>query len=62
MGVNQLITRERIQKAKLLLLAREKSVAQFSLALGFTSAHYFSWKFKQVTGISPSVYTQQKER
>ena len=60
MGVNQLIARERIQKAKQLLLAREKTVAQISQELGFASPHYFSWKFKQITGVSPSAYTQQE--
>lgn len=59
MGVNQLITRERIQAAKQLLLEQEKPVAQISMELGFTSPHYFSWKFKQVTGISPSAFAQQ---
>lgn len=61
-GIQQLITAEQIRTAKQLLAAREKTVAQISQELGFSSPHYFSWKFKQVTGSSPSAYRDTVEK
>lgn len=52
------ITAERIIRAKELLAAGEKSVTEISEELGFSSPQYFSRKFCQETGISPSRYAQ----
>jgi len=59
LGVNELIARERINAAKQLLLRREKTVGEISRELGFSTPHYFSWKFKQLVGCAPSVYAEQ---
>jgi len=56
MGINELITQERINAAKVLLLEQQKTVAQISQELGFSSPHYFSYKFKEVVGCAPSFY------
>lgn len=55
-GINETITRERIHRAKALLLAQEKTVTQISDELGYSSAQYFSQKFSQETGCPPSQY------
>lgn len=56
LGVNELIARERIEAAKQLLLERNRTIVQISQELGFSTPHYFSWKFKQMTGCAPSCY------
>jgi len=62
LGVNELITRERISAAKRLLLDGSKTVAGIAQELGFSTPHYFSWKFKQVTGVAPSQYRERSEK
>lgn len=61
LGVNELIVRERISAARKMLRTREKTVAQIAQELGFSSPHYFSWKFKQLTGCAPSHYAENGE-
>lgn len=56
MSIGEMITQERIQQAKLMLLEQKKTVAQISQELGFSSPAYFSYKFKQVVGCAPSAY------
>ena len=56
MGLNELVTHERISAAKQMLAEQNKTVVQISQELGFSSPHYFSYKFKQITGIAPSQY------
>lgn len=46
---------ERIKLAKRALLQGEK-IESLSERLGFTSIHYFSHQFKQVTGLTPTEY------
>ena len=62
MGLNKLIGYERIQVAKELLSAQEKTVFQISDELGFTSPQYFSHKFTQVVGCPPSKYAAMVQR
>ncbi len=58
LGIHELITREKLHAAKLLLRQQEKTVAQISRELGFSTPHYFSWKFKQLVGCAPSCYIE----
>ena len=56
LGLNKLISYERIEAAKELLAGQEKTVFQISDELGFTSPQYFSHKFTQEVGCPPSQY------
>lgn len=58
LGINKLIGYERMQAAKELLAAQEKTVAQISEELGFSSPQYFSHKFSQEVGCPPSQYAK----
>lgn len=58
-GINETIARERIACAKKLLLQQEKTVAQISDMLGYSSPQYFSQKFSQETGCVPSRYAAE---
>jgi len=57
-SVGELITTERIRMAKQLLSTSGKSVTQVAQESGFSSVQYFSHKFKQTVGCSPSDYAQ----
>lgn len=59
-GVNELIARERIEAAKSMLLDQTRTIAQISQDLGFSTPHYFSWKFKQMVGCAPSYYAMTR--
>ena len=61
-GINETIARERIECAKKMLRQQDKTVAQISDALGYSSPQYFSQKFSQETGCAPSRYAAQFER
>lgn len=50
----------RIQKAADLLLNSNQSIADISMNVGFNSSSYFSNKFKQLMGVSPREYQNQK--
>lgn len=58
-GINEAITNIKIQKAKELLRCSQKSIAEISEELGFSSAQYFSYKFVKVVGIPPSKYIKK---
>jgi len=58
MSLSEIITYERIRRAKQLLLAEEMSVAQIAEELCFASPQYFSYKFSQEVGCPPSQYAQ----
>ena len=58
-GINELIAAERIEAAKRMLIDQQKTVAQIAQELGFSTPHYFSYKFKQLVGCAPSFYPQQ---
>lgn len=55
-GISEAITNIRIQTAKELLKNTDKSIADISEELGFSSAQYFSYKFAKVVGVPPSRY------
>jgi len=50
-----LVTR-RLERAKALLRARELTVTEVCLAVGFTSLGTFSSRFRELTGLSPTEY------
>lgn len=56
MSLNEIITYERIRRAKQLLTEGEKTVAQIAEELCFASPQYFSYKFSKEVGCPPSQY------
>lgn len=59
MSINEAVTNIQIQKAKELLRNTQKSIADISDELGFSSAQYFSYKFAKVVGVPPSKYMKK---
>lgn len=59
--MNEYITNERIAKAKHLLIEGKLSMGQISRMVGYSSPQYFSRRFSQTTGCSPSEYLQLVE-
>ena len=53
---HQFIVRRRIDRARVLLAARELSIRAVGHAVGFRSFSHFSATFRRVTGTTPSVY------
>ena len=53
---HQYITAKRIEEAKRLLTETSLPIAAIALAVGFSSATYFSTAFKRETGINPVEY------
>jgi AraC-like DNA-binding protein len=47
------ITRQRIERAKLLLQDPKRSITEIALSLGFSASAYFTAVFKRLTGTSP---------
>lgn len=58
MGISprKYINSYRIKKAKDLLADSDLNISEVAFQLGFTNQYYFSRIFKQIEGISPSVY------
>ena len=56
MGVNEVVTAERMRKAKALLTEKHLSVTQVASELGYCSPQYFSAKFSKEVGCPPSQY------
>ena len=46
----------KISAAKQLLVRRDLNISQIADALGYSDVHYFSRRFKQLTGMPPSQY------
>lgn len=49
----------RMEHAKRLLLTSDRPLRQIAQAVGYSSEFYFSSRFKQVTGLSPSAYAHR---
>lgn len=63
MGVNDYINRLRIEKASELLQHSSRlTIAEVSDEVGFEYQRYFSTLFKQVKGVTPTQFRQQKEK
>ncbi len=54
----QYISNLKLAKSKLLIKESVYTISEISAKLGFTSIHYFSRKFKQEFGITPSDYAK----
>ena len=54
----QYISNLKLNKGKLLIKESTHTISEISAMLGFTSVHYFSRKFKQEFGITPSDYAK----
>lgn len=62
MSVNDFIKSLRLNKAALLLLRGELTVAEIAYTIGFNDSKYFSREFKKKFGETPSKYGGMKER
>ncbi|WP_207420499.1 helix-turn-helix domain-containing protein [Desertivirga brevis] len=54
--IEQFIIRQRIEKAKELILYKELNLSEIAFKLGYSSVQYLSTQFKQVTGQTPSQF------
>lgn len=52
------MTRQRVEKAKLLLRDSRRSITDIALTLGFSTSSYFTSVFRRQTGQTPSEYRQ----
>ncbi len=59
--INEYITKERISRAKHLLLEGKLSMTQIARNVGYSSPQYFSRRFSQMVGCAPSDYLQTTE-
>ena len=55
-GAIEYFSRMKIDLAKQMIRERHYNFTQIADALGFSSIHYFSRQFKQITGMTPSEY------
>ncbi|MEI8200463.1 MAG: helix-turn-helix domain-containing protein [Eubacteriales bacterium] len=56
---NSFLNQERVDRAKQMLAETNMKVFEISDATGFSNAKYFSYVFKQITGIAPLEYQKQ---
>lgn len=56
MGISDYIRRLRLDKAKLLLKKREKSISDIAFSVGFQDANYFTRIFKKYEHMTPKDY------
>ncbi len=61
MGSSEYILNKRIELAKKLLTASEKSIYMISEETGFHDANYFARIFKKMTGMSPGQYRKENK-
>lgn len=63
-GINYIdyITNCKIDEAKRLLTTTDLTIAEISAKLGYSHATYFSRKFKEITGNSPSKYRSEQNK
>lgn len=57
-GALHYFIRLKIKEAKRLIRETDMSITEISESLGFSSIHYFSRIFKNITGVSPSSYAK----
>ncbi|ANS76643.1 hypothetical protein AWM70_20365 [Paenibacillus yonginensis] len=55
------LTRLRMNKAKELLLQKDKSVREVAYEIGYEDEFYFSRRFKRTTGLAPTLYLKKKD-
>jgi AraC-like DNA-binding protein len=56
---HEFVTRRRIEEAKKLLLAENRSVTDICFDLGYESLGSFSTKFRSLTGLSPAAFRRE---
>lgn len=56
MTVNEIITKKRVEQAKLLLKSTNKSICEISAAVGISDYNYFSRLFRRLEGTTPGKY------
>lgn len=56
---HQYLIQLKIEKAKMLLSNRTKSIKEIAFSLNFESAFYFSKLFKDKTGVSPNEFRKK---
>lgn len=59
---HQYLLQLKIEKAKMLLLNRSRSIKEIAFSLNFESAFYFSKLFKEKAGVSPKEYRKNLDR
>ena len=59
MGINEYIQKSRLQKARKDLIETDKSIAEISDDLGFSTPKYFSVLFKSAYGVTPKEFRRQ---
>ncbi len=59
-GISEYVLLARIERAKILLSATDQSIQSISEQLGFTTRNYFSKCFRDVTGMTPRDFRNQK--
>ena len=62
MGINDYISKVRMEKAIELLLETDMSFVEIAVSVGFTSQSYFSTAFKQYTGKTPTAYKKEMKK
>jgi len=55
-GIIEYFSMLKIEQAKQLILRQQLNFSQIADSLGYTSIHYFSRRFKKITGMTPSEY------
>src|SRR5437763_15614344 len=53
MTPHQFVTRERIQRAREMLVLGKQSIGEIAMALGFASQSHFADVYRRITGSSP---------
>ena len=61
-SIIQMFLRMKIDYSKKLISEQAYSITEISEILGFNSIHYYSRVFKNITGVSPSKYSQSVRR
>ncbi|MBF6625806.1 response regulator [Aerococcaceae bacterium zg-BR9] len=56
------LIQERIKKAKLLLLTTDLKIYEIAEQVGFEDMNYFSQRFKQIVGMTPSQFKKGEQR
>lgn len=59
-GISDYVKKVRIERAKVLLDTSESSIQEISDSLGFTSRNYFTYSFRDVTGMTPVEYRSRE--
>ena len=58
----QFVERERITRARQLLLLTSRTVAQIAGEVGYENPFYFTLRFKKHTGFSPTEWRRQEDQ